>query len=228
MPSPTKRRTTRGAPQDPIEAEQQQGILDAQKELRLIMQGVPYSRFVDADPPLSVDLFLRLRNIVMMRRFFGDLSDAQVAARMELSLEKLAEAEASPHVSAMREALEDSAKKIAGIESLADMAKLFEGRVAKEQALLAVAGSSREKIKVLGDVADRVSPKKSRTGDGGGSPARVFPEDLLKLIEAGVKMGREFEAEKTRDPLESAKTIDASVLNVPGASEALARMRKHS
>lgn len=224
------RRRRRPKASDPLHHELIAGENAASKELSLIMDSIRYGQFADLDPPLPVDVFIRLRNIAMIRRFFS-LTVEQISQRLILPIADINALTAHPHYQTVLSAINEAARKVAGMESIYSVAKEAETRIGKELLLTGVGGSSREKFKALESLADRLSPKRPRA-DGKQAAERVFSPDTIELIKMGLEVGlghrdrkpAEVEAHVNRPNLpalpasidvDTDDTIDAETLNVP-------------
>lgn len=175
---------------DPLHYEIIAGEIAGSKELSLIMDPVRYSEFVDLDPPLALDTFLRLRNVVMMRRFFSlELTD--MAGRLGIPVAVFQELVEHPHYAVIDAAIIESAKRLSKLGTIDDVVKDVEVRAAKEMVLLGVTSpaSAKEKHKALESLADRRSPKQSRNSQP--IAERVFPQNLVDLIGLALQVGQQ-------------------------------------
>jgi hypothetical protein len=204
---------------DALSLEMKAGEVAASKELSLIVGAVQYGLFLDLDPPLTVPAFMKLRNVAMMRRFFG-MSAEEMASRLAMPPEEMDTLLAHPHCGAVETALSEAAKRIGGLTSLDDVAKEAEVRAGKEMMLIALTAGTREKMKALGDLADRRSPKPGRNRGEGKQVGKVFAADTLELIKLGWELHQKGSAALgpgLDSDVVDVEPIDAGVLNVPKA-----------
>lgn len=212
----------RGRPlKDPLTRVRKEQRAEAAQFMSLVTKGVPYSAFLDADPPLAVNTFAALRNVGTVDQFF-DFDDAAICVRLEISKDELARYRENPHYPKIREALVTSARRLGGARTIDSLAENMEGEVAQElYAMGMLEKSPREKIKALDAFADRRSAKKTRQEQVGSG--MVLPERLLDVIKLGLEWEKHLLQERGRPALaagdEDVIEISASRLNVPAEED---------
>lgn len=212
----------------------------ARDELTVIMNHVRYGHFIDLEPPLHVDTYQKLLNLSMLRRFFSfDLDE--IAARLHATQDELDELLTHEHYAAVERAVIEAAKAVNGADTIDKVAELAEPRVAKKYLLEAFSGHNvREQMRAVDAMADRRAPKPSRRAGEGAAPM-MFPADMLAVMQLAMEAGRRqgqgqgqgqqaalppgapdhlvTSSVVPTDP-ENDDTVDAEVLNVPGARRA--------
>lgn len=207
---PKPNRAARKAPADLLATEIAAGQDGVSRDLALIMGGVSYSAFTD----LPVPLFLRLRNLAMMLLFFDYDATAQ-AARLKVTLRERDELAEHPALERVKAAVASSGQMVAGLSTLDDVAKHVEVGVGKDLAVLSArAPNIRERLKAQEAIADRRSPKRGR--NEAKKSARVFPEELLQVLEYGRRLQLEIDAASAGGG-KGGDVVDAEILNVPKA-----------
>lgn len=217
---------------DSFAAELDAGREAASRELAVVMEAVRYGAFMDLDPPLPVDAFLRIRHVAMADRFFS-YDDAALAARLRLTPAQLEEARSHVHYPRIFSEITTAARRVNKLSTIDEIAQEVSVRVGKDMALIAARGSNRERQASLNALADRVAPKKTRADVP--TTTRVFPPEVLELIKLGMELG-EGRAGRARssviarvDDVTAASpplaadydddAVDAEVLRLPSESE---------
>lgn len=210
----------------------------AERDLQFVMSRVRYGQFIDLDPPLPLDAFLKLLNYVMLRRFFS-FTKEKLAERLGIPYPDIVALESHVHYKVIDDAVVESAKSLASLKSIDDIAQDTALRAGQELALTATAGGVRERLAAVNALADRVSPKRSRAGDTNAKgPVIHFPPNTVELMQLTFRMVGERQAAQLEATVErptdsggeggaasppallpgdpaADTTIDAEVLNVP-------------
>lgn len=193
---------------DPIDR-----AIAAQKEaqarfVRQVCALVPYEMFLEVKPALKIMTFEELRTAAMLDLFF-DLSDEEVARKLTVKEWRLQNLREHAHYGAVRDALAEQAKKLAGSLTMDALAEVAERAVASERLSTALdpGGDARERNRAQDAFLDRRSSKKGRESEGGA--VLVLPEGLLEMLRAA----REIEA--ARNVGRQEVIIDATVLQIP-------------
>lgn len=194
---------------DPIDR-----TIAAQKEaqarfVRQVCALVPYEMFLDREPPLKIMVFEELRTAAMLETFF-DFSDEEIARKLTVAEWRLQNLREHPHYGAVRDALAEQAKKLAGSLTMDALAEVAERAVASERLSTALdpGGDARERNRAQDAFLDRMSARKGREGGGSTSALIILPEGLLE----GLREARELEVKFGG---RQEKVIDGSVLRVP-------------
>lgn len=205
----------------------------AERDLQFVMSRVRYGQFIDLDPPLPLDAFLKLLNYVMLRRFFS-FTREKLAERLGIPHADMEALESHVHYGVIDAAVLESARTLGSLKSIDDIAQDTALRAGQELALTATAGGVRERLAAVNALADRVSPKRSRAGDTTAKgPVIHFPPNTVELMQLTFKMVGERQAAQLEAKVErptgegtappalppgdpaADTTIDAEVLNVP-------------
>lgn len=182
-----------------------------------VVEHVLYSDFIDLEPPLAVDLFLKLRSLTILDRYF-QLEDESILARMGIAQEHLDRLRAHPHYPPVLEAVKEKTSKLAKPRSMDDWAQEAQDRMASEMFLVALSDAGpRDRVPAIEAFLDRTSAKKGREAE---KPAgMMFPDDALKIMKFALEMGQGQEPKQ----IGSGSTVDiaADVLNVPKPTKRL-------
>lgn len=184
------------------------GEKDRQGEtfLRVLVEQVSYRDFVQLDdPPLTMKLFLEIRNVAINDRFIGR-TDEEVLERTGNTPENLAKIRSHPHFAAIAEAVYRKALELAAVVTIDKLAEMCEPQVGLEMAATALTEpKTKERLEALMQLADRRSAKKGREDEAPRAP--MFPEDVVALMRLAMTM----QVGAGSSPLE----VQGSVLNVP-------------
>jgi hypothetical protein len=162
-----------------------------------------FSDFIGLRPPLTIRVFLALRNLAILDRFYG-LTDVELEERTGNSPEELARLRGHLHYTTILAATEEKADYLARPRTFDKWAEDVEDRVAGETLAVALTeGRPKEKLAALAEFSGRRSAKKSRDDETG--PVFYFPPDALKLMGLAIKM----------QPLSDEGGPDGTRLNVP-------------
>lgn len=223
-----KPKRSRPSKTDPVELARADARRSDVRALSLISRSVPYSAFMDADPPIGVGLFEEIRGIALVDAFFIELSDAEVCAKLGVSPDHLGDLRRHPHYEPVKAAMRESARRLSAPRTLDDMAEAIEPEVAREMYSLAMScGSPREQLKALEAFADRRSAKKGREQQEGAG--LLLPERFVEALELGLRMEKHLIESARAEKLvgsgsvpaaigagdEQVIEISASVVNVP-------------
>jgi len=212
--------------QDPLTNATRTNRDETARWLSLVSRGVKYSDFLDADPPLGVNVFEELRTVALIDTFF-QLDDAAILAKIDMQPDVLKGYRENPQYQPMVDALKGSAKRLGGADTVDGVAEAMEKEVVHEvYAMGMLEGNAREKLKALTEFVDRRSAKKGREGDAGS--ALMIPERMLELMALGLEKERHLLPPEPRKigegsvidiAAEADDSISADRLNVPTQEE---------
>lgn len=192
----------RGAADQSVE----DAIRDSHQEGRffvtLVARFVPYSDFCDQ---VTLDVFRLLLGTALFDQF-SELADAEKATRMgseasPVTAARLAGLREHPLYGALRERIQEQARRLALPRSMDEWAEVAEDVAAREGLKIALTGGVKERIEAVKSIIDRRSAKKGREV----APSfLVLPERFVEALQAG------FAATADRP-----EVADAGRLNVP-------------
>lgn len=159
----------------------------AKRFLEAVLEHVPYSQFIDCNPPLMVDEYLTLRNLALIDRFWG-WTDETIRDKIGYEALTLQQLRSHAHYGAIKDKLVETAIELSKPASMATWAKRVEDRAAMEMFLLSVGDGKnhKDRLTALESFLDRTSAKMGRESESG--PSITIPSDVLQSIRFALEM----------------------------------------
>lgn len=202
-PKPTLGSARKKARRDSIQDDSRE-----KKFWKLVAESVPYSQFLELDPPLKVNRFLEMRTLAILDKFW-DLEDSEIIEKLHIDAKCLPSLRGNPHYPAVCAAVTEAARTFARPRSLDEWARDTEDKVAADLYLIGTGdGLARDRVAALVAFADRRSAKKTREPEAGGQ--MMMPANLVQAIQFVMGQGA---------VPQLGGEVDGSVLNVPRRDE---------